>query len=110
MAEPTDKRIRPRRRTRLRSGKILDARNRFVIECLVHDRSADGARLRLMRPVPLPPRFRLYDDGDASLAAVEIVWRRGHDVGVRFREEAGPVALTRSERIALGAKFYAVRG
>ena len=42
-----DKRIYPRRRTRLRSGKVTDRDGRFLAECQIYDRSPNGARLRV---------------------------------------------------------------
>jgi hypothetical protein len=41
-ADRHERRAEPRRRTRLRSGKVLDAKNKFLIECQVHDRSVRG--------------------------------------------------------------------
>ena len=92
-----------RRRTRLRTGKLADARNRFVIECLFHDRSMHGARLRLVEDVPLPASLVVYDDETGTLAGARIMWRRHQDVGIRF--DAGTCM---SGSTALGATFYAV--
>jgi len=97
-----------RRRTRLRSAKILDFANKFVCECLVLDRSADGLRLRLGGAVRLPRYFRVHDDESGKVDVVATAWRRGATLGVRFSRALGPVSLKPTERSALGGRFYAV--
>ncbi len=56
--ESGDKRAEPRKRTRLRSGKILDGTNKFLIDCQINNRSERGARLILFARVKLPRRIR----------------------------------------------------
>ena len=51
-----------RRRTRLRSAKVLDAANAFACEAMIQDRSVAGLRLLLARNVGLPGRFGVHDD------------------------------------------------
>lgn len=106
--DPDDKRLARRRRTRLRSGKIADRQNRFLIECAIHDRSDEGARLRLAKNMALPDDIRLFDDEQKSLAPARIIWRQGQEIGIRFLppETIGPVS--EAEIAALGRKFYAV--
>ncbi len=59
---PSEKRKDQRRRTRLRSGKILDRANRFMIETAIVDRSSGGLRLRLAKDCVIPDAFHLFDD------------------------------------------------
>ena len=101
-------RLAGRRRTRLRSGKILDAANAFVCDCLIHDRSATGLRLTLARDVGLPPQFQIHDDETGALESVATVWRRGATLGARFCGY-GASTLKPSERAALAGRYYAVR-
>jgi hypothetical protein len=103
-----DHRAAGRRRTPLRSAKILDQANTFVCECLIHDRSASGLRLALARNVGLPVHFRVYDDETGGVDAVVTVWRRGAAVGVRFSRAGGPVSIKPSERSALRGRYYAI--
>lgn len=97
-----------RRRTRLRSGKILDQTNRFLCDCLIHDRSATGLRLALPRNLGLPPTFRVHDDETGEVDAVAQVWRRGAVVGVRYAPASGPVRVKPTDRSALRGRYYAV--
>ena len=106
--EPDDKRGETRRRTRLRSGKILDARNKFLIECQVHDRSNRGARLRLVANIFMPPRLRLFDDETQTVRDARVIWRRNHEIGVSFIAKSKGDDLRPSERTALANKYYAI--
>lgn len=101
-------RIATRRRTRMRSAKILDARNAFVCDCLIYDRSATGLRLTLARDLGLPPQFLVHDDETGAVESVATVWRRGATLGVRFNGY-GPTTLKPGERAALRSRYYAVR-
>ncbi len=74
-----------RLRTRLRSGKVFDNACRSLVDCLIHDRSVAGARLRLMADRPIPTRFRLVDEASGIMTEAELIWRRGREVGVRLR-------------------------
>ena len=103
-----DHRAAGRRRTRLRSAKILDAAGAFVCDCLVHDRSASGLRLTLARNLGLPARFRVHDDETGEVDVVETVWRRGAALGVRYRRALAAAPIKPSDRSALRGLFYAV--
>jgi hypothetical protein len=97
-----------RRRTRLRSGKVLDAANSFICECVIYDRSATGLRLLLGRDVGLSAQFRVHDDETGAVESVTTVWRRGGTLGARFAGY-GAAALKSSDRAALGGRYYAMR-
>jgi len=103
-----DRRGEDRRRTRLRSGKILDSQNKFLIECQVHDRSAQGARLRLVANVFTPTRIRLFDDEAKTVQDARIVWRRDRELGVRFAATGYAQNLRPADRASLAGKYYAV--
>jgi len=98
-----------RRRTRLRSGKILDHANAFLCDCLIHDRSASGLRLALPRNIGLPTHFHVYDDETGEVDVVATVWRRGASVGVRYTPGTGPIPVKPSIRAALRGRYYGVR-
>lgn len=100
-----DRRDAPRRRTRLRSGKIVDAGDRFVTECLVHDLSETGMRLRLPAGMTLPPRFQVYDDQSGRLQRAELSWHRSDEVGIRF-VEGEETARSRTIAADMRRKFY----
>ena len=72
-----DKRSARRRRTRLRSGKLLDPRNALLIDCQIYDRSEKGARIRLIGECPVPRSIRLYEEfaGAASRSQCRLAQR-----------------------------------
>ena len=107
-AQGSDKRAEARKRTRLRSGKVLDTKNKFLIECLVHDRSPQGARLRLVANVSAPNRIRLFDDESKVVRDARVVWRNNQDLGVRFMTTIKADTLRPAERAALDGKYYAI--
>lgn len=84
-ATASEKRSADRARTRLRSGRIFDRDNRLLAEALLHDRSSSGWRLRLLDDVPLPPRFRFYDDELRRAFDATLVWRRGREIGIGLK-------------------------
>ena len=69
-------RLDPRRRTRLRSAKVLDAGNAFICDAIIQDRSSAGLRLLLARNVGLPGRFGVHDDETGEVLTVTAAWRR----------------------------------
>lgn len=107
-ASRRDHRAAGRKRTRLRSAKILNSANKFVCECLIHDRSASGLRLTLAQNLGLPARFRVHDDELGEVDVVETVWRRGAVLGVRYSQAFGLVSVKPSDRAALRGQFYAI--
>jgi hypothetical protein len=104
-----DKRVTQRRRTRLRTGKITDLLNRFIVDCQLHDRSATGARIRLMGNLTIPMLLRFYDDELRTLDTAEVMWRDKLEVGLRFTPKQ---PMSRSDQTAiatLGGQYYALR-
>ena len=102
-------RLDARRRTRLRSAKVLDAANRFVCDAIIQDRSAAGLRLLLARNVGLPSRFGVHDDETGEVLTVTAAWRRGQTLGVRVLQRGPATPLKESERLALGGRYYGIR-
>jgi hypothetical protein len=102
-----DKRIYPRRRTRLRSGKVTDRDGTFLAECQIYDRSPNGARLRVTTNSPVPDRILLFDDELSSLSAATVAWRRANEIGVRFMLIFDTDLAKRVTR-KLSGKYYAV--
>jgi hypothetical protein len=102
-----DKRANARRRTRLRSGKVADPNGVFLTECLIYDRSTQGARLRVAGDTLVPDRVLLFDDELNSLSAAAVAWRRPYELGVRFMPEP---ETSKGHGIArkLSGKYYAL--
>jgi hypothetical protein len=107
MSDDTDKRVYPRRRTRLRSGKVTDRNGMFLTECQIYDRSPNGARLRVTTGVEIPDRLLLFDDELRSLSAATVVWRRENELGIRFMLIFDQ-DLARRVTQKLSGKYYAV--
>ena len=107
MVEDGDKRSLPRHRTRLRSGKVLNLANRYLVECQIHDRSPRGARLRLLGDVVVPDALRLYDDAAASVADADVVWRKDREIGLVFADGKRARDISRAQLAGLRGKYYA---
>jgi hypothetical protein len=78
-----EKRVEPRFRTRLRTGMVLDLDDMFITSCLIRDRSANGARLKLPVDIFVPGEFLFYDEELQTMMRVERRWYRNEEVGVR---------------------------
>jgi len=98
----------PRKRTRLRCGKVLDQRGKFLIECQVYDRSIYGAHLRLINPIPLPRRIKFYDDEQHALLEAEIIWRHKSEIGIQYLTKLDAQAMKLGKLSAVSGKYYAV--
>lgn len=108
IVESGDRRSVRRRRTRLRSGKLLDLRNDFLIECQISDRSDRGARVRLLADIPAPAVIRLYEDDPERLLDARIVWRNQRDVGLCFIRRGGARRISRLQLACLRGRYYAM--
>ena len=97
-----------REKMRLRSAKLLDAAYRFVCECRIFDRSANGLRLTLARNIGLPSRMAVHIDETGEVRHARVVWRRGPMIGLRLHEAAPEGALTPSDRFALRERYYGI--
>jgi hypothetical protein len=69
------------RRKILRTGKTFWP-NGDSAECVVHNFSAIGAKLKLVGSVP--NTFDLLIDGDLIRRPCSVIWRKEHLVGVKF--------------------------
>ena len=54
-------------------------------QCVVHNMSSSGAKIRVDDPNTLPTKLRLAFSRDSRTGrACQVVWRRGNSVGVKF--------------------------
>lgn len=104
----SDRRSMRRRRTHLRSGKILDLGNSFLIECQIYDQSGKGARLRLLGEASMPNRIRLYEDIPERLVDARVVWRKTRDIGICFTPCGHARRITRAQLAYLRGRYYAM--
>ena len=52
--------------------------------CTIRDQSEGGARLIMEHAITLPHEFRLVNVSDGEAREVQLIWRRGDQVGVKF--------------------------
>ncbi|WP_110752015.1 PilZ domain-containing protein [Phyllobacterium leguminum] len=104
----SEKRHSERRRTRLRSGKLVDIEGRFLIECQLYDITGSGARIRVANSLRVPERFWLFDDRYTHALLAQIVWRDGLDLGVSFRDDPATPPLSETRLAELAAKYYSL--
>lgn len=108
MTERTDERRGDgRTRTRLRPGKILAMDGTFVADCLILDRSAQGARIRVLGSESVPEAFRLIDEAGRESFFSRTVWERGDEAGLSLAEGSGPMGTR--DFLAAAGPYYAVR-
>jgi len=103
-----DRRGPSRKRTRLRSGKILDPRNKFLMECQVHDRSVYGAQLHLLKQIALPRSIRLYDDEHGALLDAKVIWQKNGRAGIRFLTQIDERTKTLGRISNYAGKYFAI--
>jgi hypothetical protein len=82
----TERRKHPRRRV-LRRGKIVYRGGHSVLDCVLLDLSAGGARIRTATWLGLPDRFELRMD-EGPTHKVEVRYRDLEVAGVRFLDDA----------------------
>ena len=77
-----DLRRHNRLKTRLRSGKLLDADRNFLSEYNVRDISRAGLRVRIARAVIIPADAYIFDDLTREFSAVSVVWSHAGESGM----------------------------
>ncbi len=103
-----DRRNPPRKRTRLRCGKIMDQHGKFLIECQICDRTPQGAHLRLVKPVALPRHIKFFDDEQGTLIDADVIWRKRAEVGIQFWTKLNGQFTRSALHSTAGGKYYAV--
>ncbi|MCO4315677.1 PilZ domain-containing protein [Phyllobacterium sp. 21LDTY02-6] len=103
-----DQRLEERKRTRLRSGKIISVDGRFIVECQFYDLTENGARIRLARKAIVPEQFWLFDDQYCGVLLGQSVWSEGMEIGIRFITPADVPPLGEAVLEALSGKYYSL--
>ena len=106
-ASSRERRSASRQRTRLRSGKLIGSDGTFIIECLIHNRSATGCRLRLPSAFLPPPEVYVYEDQSGDLFHAAVIWRKERDLGLRL-SACAPTPAHRALAGRMRRKFYAL--
>jgi hypothetical protein len=80
-----DERRQGRRQKTHLAGKIIYGANRLSMDCSIRDMSLGGARLSLGEPLGIPNEFELQLPARGTVFRAEVRWRRGREIGVKFR-------------------------
>ena len=88
--DPAENRKSHRNRM-LQGGKIVYGRSALLIDCMIRDRSDEGARLKVANAAEVPDRIRLFVIGENAVTAARVIWRSAREVGIEFTGEAETV-------------------
>jgi PilZ domain len=103
-----EQRVEERKRTRLRSGKLVTLEGQFLTECHFQNLAEGGARIRIVTQTAVPDRFWLFDDQYCGALITQVVWRRDTDFGVRFVPDTNIAPLSDRVLHALSGKYYSL--
>ncbi len=104
MAGKDERRRLPRQRTRL-SAKIVHGDT--VLDCIIKDKNALGARLLLRQDETVPDQFHVLQLKSGELYEAQLVWKSYPECGVTFsstielNKESGQ-ELARFKRLWMG--------
>jgi len=104
----TEKRVEERKKTRLRSGKLVTLDGQFLTECHIQNLADSGARIRIVSQCAVPDRFWLFDDQYCGALITEIVWHKDAEFGVRFVQDPSVVPLNDTVLNTLAGKYYSL--
>lgn len=89
LPDDADRRGEGRLRTRLRAGILRSRDGRRLVDCVIRDRSTNGAKLILTEERPLPLELELEDQADHRRYDIRIIRRNGADIGVVVERDKG---------------------
>ena len=78
-----DRRREPRQRV-LKGGTLIFNRGYGALECVVRNRSENGAKLAFGDTAAVPARFDLRIGGDEATLDAQVRWRTMTNIGVSF--------------------------
>lgn len=107
MTLPQDRRFEPRSAANTRAVVVAPG---LELSCLIIDHSATGLRLRLDRNLALPGQVQVIDPARAVALEVDVVWRKGQEVGLKQRGESSLRGLIPSRLSAARAAFLRAGG
>jgi hypothetical protein len=103
-----EKRNEERKKTRLRSGKLVTLDGKFLTECHFQNLAGGGAKIRIVSQCTIPNRFWLFDDQYCGALITQIVWHKNAEYGVRFVQDPGIVPLNDTILNTLAGKYYSL--
>lgn len=99
MAMDVEDKRKSRRSRMLQSGKIIYGKSVMIIECVIRDRSDDGARLKVSSTSDVPTQFRLFFQDSNTLRAARVVWKTDREIGIEFTGDAEDVRTAEDLKI-----------
>lgn len=75
-----------RRERRLKAAQLVFNNDQSVIDCVLRDISATGARVRL-KGVYDGPKQIVLKISDGTTYSVDVMWNRNNELGLKFRGE-----------------------
>jgi hypothetical protein len=83
-----------RRPTRFRQGKLFDAYGVFLSQCVICDRSQNGARVKVDNPLQPLKVVQFLDDVEKIIVEAKVAWQRGNELGLAFLTTAKSTDLS----------------
>lgn len=111
LADAIQRRLHPRRRTRLRPAKLASLDNTFICDCTIRDMSDEGIRLVLDEALDLPDEFYVFDALAKTVAEVQLRWRKGLTAGGIYVVPPANIRHFKNTGVMkLAQKLYALDG
>lgn len=107
MTSPQDRRFEPRSPANARGIIVAPG---IELSCLIIDHSSAGLRIRMDRNFALPAQVQVVDLARAIVLEADVVWRKGHEAGLRQRAQASLRGLIPSRLAAARDAFVRAGG
>jgi hypothetical protein len=107
MSGKDERRRLPRQKTRL-AARVLDSER--VVDCIIKDKSAMGARLLLAQGASVPAQFHLLQLKSGELFEATLVWTSYPECGVAFRSTVDLSKSTAAEHIPFKKLWVSLSG
>lgn len=98
--ETTERRKHHRKRM-LQAGKIVYGKDALLIDCMIRDRTDNGARLKVADSKDVPEQIRLFIAGENTITNSKVIWRSEREIGIEFTGAAEPVRESHDAKIRL---------
>jgi hypothetical protein len=107
MTPPQDRRFEPRSPANARAVVVAPG---LELTGVIIDHSVTGLRLRLDRTLALPARVQVIDIARGVVLEAEVVWRKGHEAGLKQAGESSLRGLVPSRLAAARNAFLRAGG
>lgn len=104
--DEANRRVAPRRRTRLRPVKLLTGRLAFLADGSALDVSSKGVRVLCHTRKMMPQSLAILDEVEETIRPAILVWSCGTELGLHFTGPARRAA--RADVLRLTGRYYAL--